>query len=257
MKKLCILVAAGSLVLGTVTAASADIFPATVDLSVAIGTLPPAGFTGSAPAASSDGPGAAATLPAGAISGVFQTAISPPLIGLIDGIGVAAPGVTGDFATGASPASNEQLNFDGTTGTMALNASAYLLMSGAVLAEIPLNVVGVGGTQMFDVLGIVSGTIFANPYQLGMLTVMGSLNGANHTISGTGVDSRNPDGSGTLTLISPTNVSLGALGSLASIATLTIEYAGEGPPPTPEPGTLLLLGTGVLGLVMVGRKKLA
>jgi len=255
MKKLCTLVAAGAFVLGTTTAASAAIFPATADLSVAIGSLPPAGFTGSAPAASSDGPGGAATLPAGSISGIFQTAISPPLVGLIDGIGVAAPGLTGDFAGGATPAENEQLNFGGTTGTMSLNASAYLLMGGAVVAEIPLGVVGVGGTQTFHALSLVTGTIFANPYQLGMLTVSGALNGETHTIVGTGADDRNADGSGTLTLISPTNVSLGALGSLASIATLTLDYQGDGGP-VPEPGTLLLLGSGVLGLVLVGRRKL-
>jgi hypothetical protein len=247
MRKLFTLIAAGALVLGTGAAATAATLPVTASLSVAISTLPPAGFTGGALAASSAGQGGAATLPADSISGVFETAISPPLLTLLDGIGVAAPGLVGAFG-GAQEASNNQLQFDGATGTMALNASAYLLMGGSVTAEIPLGVVGVGGTQMFHVLTLVTGVITANPYQLGMLTLMGALNGDPHTLMGTGVDNRTAGGAGTLVLVSPTTVDLGALGSLASIATLTLTYV-------PEPGTLLLLGAGVAGLAAVGRKK--
>jgi hypothetical protein len=103
---------------------------------------------------------------------------------------------------------------------------------------------------MFHVLTLVAGVIQANPYQLGMLTLMGALNTAPHTIMGTGVDNRTAGGAGTLVLVSPTVVNLGALGTLASIATLTLTYV-------PEPGTLLLLATGVAGLAAIGRKRMA
>jgi hypothetical protein len=245
MRKLFTLIAAGALVLGTTSVATAAILPVTASLSVAIGTLPAAGFVGGAAAASSAGAGGAATLPAGAISGTFSTAVSPPLLTLLDGIGVGAPA-----GWPGGPATNNPLAWNGASGTMGLNASAYLLMGGASVAEIPLGVVGVGGTQMFHVLTLVAGTINANPYQLGMLTLMGALNGAPHTLVGTGVDNRTAGGAGTLVLVSPTNVSLGVLGNLAAIATLTLTYV-------PEPGTLLLLGAGVAGLAAIGRKRMA
>src|SRR5690606_19245780 len=243
MRKLFTLIAAGALVLGA-SAASAAPFQAQSSLSVQIGTLPAVGFTGATVTANSDGNGLAATLPAGALSGVFSTAINPPLLTLLDGIGV---GASGGWPGG--PAVNNVLSFDGTNGTMSLNASAYLLMGGVQVAEIPLGVVGVGGTQTFHVLSLVAGNIFANPYQLGMVTLMGQLNGVDHTIVGTGVDNRNPDGSGTLVLISPTTVSLGPIGQLAALATLTLTYAA------PEPGAMLLGAAALASLLAGARRK--
>jgi PEP-CTERM motif len=249
MRKLLGLLTAGALFSGAATVASAGVFPGTVTLSLAIGSLPTAGFYGATAGASSAGAGGAATLPANSISGIFGTAVSPPLLTLLDGIGVAAPGLVGSFA-GALPASNNALSFNGTTGTMSLNASAYLLMTNNVTAEVPLGVVGVGGTQMFHVLTLVAGVIDANPYQLGMLTLMGALNTTPHTIMGTGVDGRTAGGQGTLVLVSPTLVNLGVLGSLASIATLTLTEV-------PEPTTLPLLGAGVVALAAIGRRQTA
>jgi len=241
-----------SVFLFATTTASAGVLPTNVTLSVAIATVPAADLHGSAGAASSAGAGGSATLPSGSISGVFQTALTPTLLTVLDGFGIGAPGlpILASFATQVLPGSNNPLAFDGTTGTMALNASAYLLMGGQVAAEIPLGVVGVGGTQMFHVLSIVVGTIFANPYQLGMVTQMGTLNGAPHTLVGTGSDDRTAGGQGTLVLVSPTFVNIGAVGNLASIATLTMTYA-------PEPGTALLLGAGVAALAALGRKRMA
>jgi hypothetical protein len=231
------------LTVGGVGAANAAILPTPATLDVAIGSLPSIQFSGAA-SASSAGNGGAATLPAGALSGIFSATLSPPLLTLLDGIGVAAPGACCTFPAAASPASNGPLSFDGTTGTMALNASAYLLMSGNISLEIPLGVVGVGGTQMFHALTLVGGTIFANPYQLGMLTLMGALNTAPHTLTSTGFDARSAGGAGQLVLVSPTTVNLGPLGTLAAISTLTLGV--------PEPGTLALVLLGVAGLAARG-----
>jgi hypothetical protein len=233
-------VLASVLLLGAATAAPAAILPMPATLEVAIGGLPTATFSGFAAAASSAGAGGPATLPAGAISGIFHTPISPPLLTLLDGITVA-----GSCCDLIFSATNGPLAFDGATGTMSLNASAYLLMGASPAAAIPLGVVGVGGTQMFHVLTLVTGTIHANPYQLGMLTLMGALNGAPHTLVGTGFDARTAGGAGQLVLVSPTTVTLGPLGSLAALSTLTLGV--------PEPGTLALVAAGVAGLAAAGR----
>ncbi len=242
MRKLLALLAANALVLGTAGVASAYNGSVSASLNVAIGTLPPAGFTGGAASASSAGQGGAATLPAGSLSGIFSAPIDPPLLGLLDGIGVGEPG-----GWPGDPAQNNKLTWSGAGGTMALNGSAYLLMAGASVAEIPLGVIGVGGTQMFHVLTLVAGTINANPYQLGAVTLMGALNGENHTLMATGVDNRTAGGVGQLVLVSPTNVSLGAIGTLASIATLTLN--------APEPGAMLLGGAAVARLVTLGIRR--
>ena len=85
------------------------------------------------------------------------------------------------------------------------------------------------------------GTVKANPYQLGMVTVMGGVNGVPSTVMGTGFDNRTAGGAGVLQLVSPTIVGLGALGSLASLATITLEIV-------PEPATALLVACGLAAL---------
>lgn len=248
MRKQLVLVIAASVAFAA-SNASAGLYQVNASLDVVLGTLPPMQFTGGAPAASSDGVGGAATLPAGALSGMFQTAIIPPLLGIIEGIGVAAPGiVAGSFATQAEPAVNGALAFDGVSGTMSLEASAYLLnASGDVVFEIPLHVVGAGGTSMAHISSLVAVQVIGNPFQLGSVTLMGGFNGTVHTVTALGIDDRTPGGKGTLVLVSPVVVDMQPLGSLAAVATLTLEYV-------PEPGTLLLIGTG-MALWLLARRR--
>jgi len=224
--------------------ASAGPMPFSGTLTLTIGTLPPIVVTGTG-TGSSAGAGGAATIPAGVFSLFTSTVISPALLGLIDGIGIAGQPFPGGFSTFGT---NAALNFNGATGTMGLNASVYLLMGGFPVAGIPLNVVGVGGTQMFSVFGgLIAGTVTAAPYQLGTITQTGIFNGEPQSAMNTGFDARTPGGAGVLQLVSPGFSSLGPVGRLVAPAVLTLEFV-------PEPGTLMLLGAGVLGLAALGRR---
>jgi hypothetical protein len=89
--------------------------------------------------------------------------------------------------------------------------------------------------------------IVGNPYQLGMVTAMGALQGVPSTVMGTGFDNRTLGGLGTLQLVSPASIGLGTGGSLAMLATLSITFV-------PEPTTALLVGGGLVALGALRRR---
>ena len=97
---------------------------------------------------------------------------------------------------------------------------------------------------------VIAGTAFGNPYQLGMVTVMGAFNGVNHTHVATGHDSRTLLGGGKLVLVSPIRIEFGPLGNLVGLATLTVSFAV-----IPEPGGFLLLAAGAVGLATLDRRR--
>jgi hypothetical protein len=68
------------------------------------------------------------------------------------------------------------------------------------------------------------------------------------TATATGADLRTASGAGTLVLISPMFFRSNLAGDGLNFATLTLNYV-------PEPGTLLLVGLGIAGLALHGRKR--
>jgi hypothetical protein len=69
------------------------------------------------------------------------------------------------------------------------------------------------------------------------------------TLTATGADLRTAGGAGTLVLISPMFIRTNLGGTIvSSFATLTLNYV-------PEPATLLLVGAGLAGLALRGRKR--
>ena len=232
MKKLLIIVSAGLLCLGVATSGSA--VPYTGSISLAVAGLPGVPVTGGG---SAGGVGGAVTftIAAGdmAVVGLILP-ITDPAAAPILGLQVTASNGAGAFAGGG--------------GSMALlgiaNVCLFAVCSAPPPANVgvPLSVVGVGGTT--DVSLFVNVTVIGAPWvtttaAIGTLTAMGGTTGGGAA------------GGGSVTLVTPVFIStnIGASAVLPSFATLTLNFV-------PEPGTLLLLGSGIAGLAALGRRRL-
>jgi hypothetical protein len=226
-------------------------------LRIQIGTLPVITAAGSG-VGDFAGAGGAASIPASVFSIHMTTSISPPIL-VVDGFAAGARGQLSQSAPFAS-GTNKALTFGGVTGTMELAASAYLLTgfltgSANAAAGIKIGQIGFGcypgnkqplGNCGVGPAGLLMTTMMVNPYQLGMVTVMGAFEGVPSTVVGTGFDNRTAGGQGVLQLISPAVVSAPAFGSLATVATLTLTIV-------PEPATAILVAVGLAGLGLVRR----
>jgi hypothetical protein len=244
-------VCAASVALSTSAHARPGTFSA--HLALTVGSLPPVAVSGSGTGTTTTS-GGTASIPAGVFS-IAQTALLPtPLLNIIFGLAVARAGQVGAKAP-LAPGSSLAFQFDGTTGTMGIDASAYLLNQGAkAIGVIPLHVVGVGGAQAFTLLsGLASGTIRGNPFQLGRVTAMGTFGSDPPlTLVATGFDNRDFNGEGVLQVVTPAAVAITGLGTLPVVAVLTMDGFTM---VTPEPTTAVLLGSGIAMLAALRRPR--
>ena len=163
----------------------------------------------------------------------------------IGGIQLTASNATGHFTGGTGAGT--------LTGKMALGGVSKLCLFGPCSNAfgnlvIPLDVVGSGGAAFAD--GAVKVTTIGAPWTSGTVpfgtqTVMGSLHGPASLTSSTARPS------GVVSLVSPIFISTSLTAStpvIPGVAFLTLHFV-------PEPGTMLLLGSGIAGLVLLGRSR--
>jgi hypothetical protein len=170
--------------------------------------------------------------------------------------------LSGSFGPGAGPAG-------GFGGTMGPGASLNILLGISPLANVfgslllPINAGSTGTvTAMANILGnAVTVTVSGEAWTTGSITYndgnLGTTNGTGLAVANpfvtagttTGTNNLGPNG-GTITLVAPITIKIPGTGAdlRAGYQVLQLTFI-------PEPGTLVLLGAGVAGLVAIGRRR--
>ncbi|MGH0037556.1 MAG: PEP-CTERM sorting domain-containing protein [Myxococcota bacterium] len=227
------------------TSASAAPVVTTGSFTLEIQGLAPIGF---ATAGTVSVSGSTVVVPAGYVVGApltvpvtASTAIAQiKLVNLTNLTGTFSPGGAGGIGETCPPAAGQAcVTAGGIGGTMALTGIVNVsVIPNVVVIPVNLNgaLLGQGGSATTPF------TFDAAPWTTGI----GQVNTGTSTVTLSGSGTASVTG---ISLITPTYVS--ALGNLLPIFTrLTLDNVH-----IPEPGTLMLLGAGVAGLVVVGRRR--
>jgi hypothetical protein len=232
-------------------------------LGISIGALPPIQFpqnVSGVPISVSSGAGSF-TEPANLFTGSVMLPTS-----LFTGVALINGLTIGNFANGtkvintagaiAGPRTMHVLRAGSGTlgGPGALTGTAFINVLGLFNLAIPLGVVGNTGGSTAVVAGTLAVSVNGTGWTTGTVTITGVTTGSpvvNTVIYG-GYDNR-ASHIGVIQLISPFKVITNAAGNLPGLATQTLTFIGVH---VPEPGTLLLLGSGVVGLALYGRRKM-
>ena len=176
--------------------------------------------------------------------GTFATAgyvlpITDPAAAPIKGLQVTAANAAGAFGGMSGGAGGGAMPLVGTTKVCLFGACSAAVANLAV----PLAPVGAGGFA--QVTAAVNLTVIGAPWTTGTAAI-GTV-----TAMGGGVPASNTGAaSGVLTLVTPVFVStnIGASAVVPVFGILTLHFV-------PEPGTLVLLGSGIAGLVAFGARR--
>jgi hypothetical protein len=247
MRKLSYAVAATLLAFGLAGQAQAVQLGFSGTLSVQIATLDPVVLPGASTATVNGSNGAGHLEGLGIDAGVFAVdgflvPVTDPGVFPIAGVAVTAENGAGSFVgNGGSGSFGGSMPILGVTKVCLYGACGSSVNISNLV--VPLTVVGQGG--QVTVMGAVNLTVVGAPWTtgtaaIGTLTQMGGVS----PLSNTGAPS------GNLTLVTPIFIStnIGAFAVVPAFATLNLHFV-------PEPGTLVLLGSGVVGLLAAGRSR--
>jgi hypothetical protein len=246
MRKLLGVIAAGLVVVAAAGQAHAAALGFTGSIAVQIATLDPVVIPGSGTATvnGSSGPGHLTGLgiPASPFAVTnFLLPVTDPGAAPIAGVLVNAHNATAAFA-GSGGA--------GFGGTMAILGSAKVCLyavcgSSYNIANltVPLSVVGAGA--FVSVMGAVNLTVIGAPWTTGTAAI-----GATTVMGGVSPLSNTGQASGSVTLVTPVFISTNIPPSsiVPAFGIVSLHFV-------PEPGTLVLLGSGIAGLVAFGRSR--
>jgi len=246
MRKLLGVLAASLLAFGVAGQASAVSLGYSGVLAIQVATLPPLGISGTG-TANVNGSG-----PSGHLVGLGLNAADFATVGFV--VPITDPAVVNTIGGLQITASNGAGAFAGSGGagfggTMPINGFAKVCLFGPCSASVqnlavPLNVIGAGGIG--SAMAAVNITVIGAPWTtgtaaVGTVTVMGGVS----PLSNTGAPS------GVVTLVTPAFVSTSLATSFPVVpvfGVLTLHFV-------PEPGTLVLLGSGIAGLLAFGRNR--
>lgn len=231
------LVAAG-FVLGLVTSTS-QAAPFTGNVSFALSTLPNIVASGAGTATSTAVGGPLTIAPASWGSAMTLITLSPT---------AAAPlsALSGTLVNPACTFASNGGNAGGVGGACGLGGTINALVNNAPFLVVPLAILGNNGRLTFGPYG---SYIDGQAWTTGTATA--TINGV-AVAGGTmvGYDNRTAGGAGTIRLVAPGGLMSTLGGPFPLLVSMTITIAG-----VPEPGTLLLLGSGVLGLAVMGHRR--